>query len=501
MRRAAKYKRISRDREGRELGIQRQDQDLNGLAERHDLVVAGDYFDNDLSASRHARKPRPDYEQMLKDARTGRFDVIIAYTMGRLTRRPREFEDLIDLATDYGIEFQYVRSPSFDLRTAQGREIARTMAARDAGEAEELAERVQRQKVQAAESGGWRGGRRPYGYGVPIGTKRVYSTTAEDWVDKPIYDCYKLAEDEAEEIAHATREILLGGSLRGLAASLNERGKLTSTGHRWTATELRRVLRRARNAGLIEVTKDDGTVEVLEGVTAQWPAIVTEAEWRACLAILDDPDRRTNKTNSAKKWLGSGLYRCAVCQGTVRATRASGHNGNNPLVYRCTKESEKGKLHVARRVDYTDEVVEGAVLGWLIRPGVAQHLRQRTAVDVAVLKAQEGDLGRKLVEIDDMFNSGETDRAGRLRMRSKELTKLEEIKAQIAAAVEVDPVAELLAADDIVDAWKKLTIPKKQTIVDAICTVTLHPGKKGRPPGWKPGERYFDPRTVEVKWR
>jgi site-specific DNA recombinase len=118
-----------------------------------------------------------------------------------------------------------------------------------------------------------------------------------------------------------------------------------------------------------------------------------------------------------------------------------------------------------------------------------------------VLKAQEGDIGRKLVEIDDMFNSGETDRPGRLRMRSKELAKLEEIKAQIAAAVEVDPVAELLAADDIVAAWKKLTIPKKQTIVDAICTVTLHPGKKGRPPGWKPGERYFDPRTVEVKWR
>lgn len=502
MRRGVKYKRISRDREGRELGIKRQDEDLDVLGQKRGITYVDDYFDNDLSASTKATKPRPRYEQMLMDARAGKFDVIVAYTQGRLTRRPREFEDLIDLATLHGIEFEYVRTPPYDLNTAQGREAARNRAARDAAEAEELAERVEREKKQAAESGQWRGGPRPYGYGPVVGVKMVWDKKTEQMVERPVYDVYQLVEEEADEIRHATREILQGASLRGLAADLNERGKTTSTGKRWTATELRKVLRRGRNAGLVEVTETDDegrkVLKELDGVTAKWPAIVTVPEWRALCKVLDDPTRRTNKTNSAKRWLGSGLYRCSVCGDTVRATRVRAHPD-----YRCAKRNPgfEDDVHVMRRAAYVDEIVEAAVLGWLARPSVARKLRKRQDVDLAALQAEEADIMRQLDEIDDMYSRRETDRAGRLRMRNPELAKLEAVKARIAAAVNTNPLAELVSADDLHAAWKKLSIPKRQAAVDVVCTVTLHPGKKGRPAGWKPGDRYFDPTTVQIAWR
>ena len=50
-RKAAIYVRISRDREGAGLGVQRQEQDCRELAERLGWHVVGVYPDNDVSAS------------------------------------------------------------------------------------------------------------------------------------------------------------------------------------------------------------------------------------------------------------------------------------------------------------------------------------------------------------------------------------------------------------------------------------------------------------------
>lgn len=490
IRRAAKYKRISRDREGRALGVERQDEDLDILAAREGLTIVADYSDNDIGASRASRKPRPGYKQMLADAKAGRFDVIIAYTTGRLTRRPREFEDLVDLAVDYGIEFRYVRSPNFDLRTAQGREIARTLAARDAGEAEELAERVEREKAQAAAKGLWRGGRRPYGFGVKLG---------EDAQGKPIYDYNAVNEDEAAEIRKATDEVLLGGSLRAIAADMNKRGKVTSTGRPWTATELRKVLRRARNAGLVEVTRPDGTMEIV--AKAVWPAVVPEEKWRACLAVLDDPDRRTNKSNVAKRWLGSGLYRCGVCGATVKASKLAGRNGPGFWAYRCMKKAEPGKPHVGRHAEYVDEVVEAEVLAYLGRPDVAAALTRREKPDVAALREEAAALRHQLDEVARQYAERVID-GRQLGIITKSVrSDLDRVEALIAASAAASPVVALLSEDDVAAAWNRLDIPRRQAVVDLLAEVVLMPTRRGRPPGWRPGKPYFDPESVVIRWR
>lgn len=50
---------------------------------------------------------------MLRDPEMGRIKVIIAYTSARITRRPRENEDLIDLREQHGGVFRYVASKPF----------------------------------------------------------------------------------------------------------------------------------------------------------------------------------------------------------------------------------------------------------------------------------------------------------------------------------------------------------------------------------------------------
>jgi DNA invertase Pin-like site-specific DNA recombinase len=159
---AVKYRRISDDREGRELGVTRQDEDLNGLADRLGLRIVGDYCDNDTGASTRSMKRRPDYERMIVDAKAGKFSVVVAYTSSRLTRRPRDWEDLIDLYERHGVRYRFVSSPEYDLDTADGRMTARIAASVDAAESERISERVSRKRQQHRRSGTFGGGTVPW---------------------------------------------------------------------------------------------------------------------------------------------------------------------------------------------------------------------------------------------------------------------------------------------------------------------------------------------------
>ncbi|HYT25990.1 MAG TPA: recombinase family protein, partial [Actinomycetota bacterium] len=67
---AAIYVRISRDREGRQIGVRNQEPPCRELATRLGWTVGRVFIDNDLTAY-HERR-RPEYEEMLAYVRDGR---------------------------------------------------------------------------------------------------------------------------------------------------------------------------------------------------------------------------------------------------------------------------------------------------------------------------------------------------------------------------------------------------------------------------------------------
>ena len=66
---AAIYVRISQDRSGAGLGVERQEAECRELADRLGWTVADMYCDNDISA--YSGRRRPDYESMLADVEAG----------------------------------------------------------------------------------------------------------------------------------------------------------------------------------------------------------------------------------------------------------------------------------------------------------------------------------------------------------------------------------------------------------------------------------------------
>jgi site-specific DNA recombinase len=476
---AGVYVRISDDREGRELGVQRQEEDSAKLAKLHGLRVYKVYRDNDIGASTRSRKDRPAYREMLDDARSGRIRVILAYTSSRLTRRPLEHEELINLSEENGVRFLYVASPAFDLNTSAGRLVARILAAADAGEAENISERVRRAHLSKAEKGIWRGGRRPFGYEA---------------------DGVTVIPAEAALIRHCCSQLLAGQgqTLHSLTAEANAAKIPTSTGGIWRPPALRAMLLRPRNAGLMTYQGE------VAGV-AQWESIVPEETWRAVCTLLTDPSRFAGAV-AVKRHLGSGLYQCGVCADgtTVRSssTRGPGPKGGyNPVrAYRC-----RAAGHLVRQAEPVDALVQRFVVARLLEPDAGDLVQPPGGVDLTALHEQAKATRVRMWELDDELDDGEITKADHRRRTARLSTRLEEIESTLASQATGSVLDGLAGNPDAARIWygqredgsDGLPLARRAAVISALASVSLLRAPRGR----MVNGSYFDPKSVEVTWK
>jgi site-specific DNA recombinase len=465
MSRAAIYVRISRDREGAGLGVQRQETDCRELATKHNLTVAQVYCDNDLSA--YSGKARPEYKRLIDDIAGGRIDAVLAWHTDRLHRSPTELEKYISVCEPRGVPTLTAKAGPLDLATPSGRLVARQLGAVARYEVDHQVERQRSAKLQAATAGRWGGGRRPYGF--------------ED-------DGVTVRPDEAKVVSDATDQILLGASLRGQAAALNARGLTTSTGRQWKATELRRVLTRARNAGLREHKG-----EVIG--PAEWPAIVDEERWRAVCGALSDPGRRTS-WSSYRRWMLSGVARCGVCGETLRVTLLESTRSSVPS-YCC-----KANKCVVRNARELDDYVSDLVIERLSRPDAIDLLQHDDGPDMGLLRVEINTLRQRLDDLAGFYADGSID-ARQLAAGSERLQgRLKAAEEAMAEAGRRSVLSGLVDATDVEIAWKALEdLDRRSTVIDTLMAITVHRTKKGRPAGWRPGSSYFNPSTIEITWK
>jgi len=461
MRRAAIYCRISRDRIGAGLGVERQEADCRRLAERLGLLVVLVLVDNDLSA--YSGKPRPGYLQLLDLIGTGEIDAVIAWHTDRLHRSPAELEEYIKVCKARAVPTHTATAGEIDLANAAGQMVARIVGAVARHEVDHQIERQKAAKQQKAAAGEWGGGRRPFGYEA---------------------DGVTVRPDEARIVVETTDNILLGSSLRGQAARLNEDGAVTSTGRAWTPSELKKVLVRPRNAGLREHRGQ------IIG-KAEWPPLVAEEKWRALVAMVTDPARRTT-LSPARKWLLSGLARCGVCGETVLVSMlaSSRHRGSVPS-YVCSN----GK-HVGRNAAELEAYVSLVVVERLKRPDTVELMRPASPeIDLPALIAEE-TTGRE--RLDALADNLDIDERTLARRSQRLRERLEEIAALKAAAGRGSPLSGVADAPNPGAVWEGLDLDRKRAIIDLLMTITIQPAKKGRRPGWKPGESYFDPACITI---
>lgn len=459
--RAAIYVRISRDRVGAGLGVARQEQECRELIGRMGWKVAGVYSDNDLTA--YSGKPRPSYRRLLADVQAGAVDVIVAWHTDRLHRAPWELEEYITACETHGVPTHTVKAGLLDLSTPSGRLVARQLGAVARYEVEHAIERQLLAKKDFAMAGVWGGGRRPYGYAA---------------------DGVTVLPEEAAVVSAASACVLAGASLRSVCLDLNKRGVKTSTGKAWRATELKRVLIRPRNAGL---RQHQGKVIG----AAVWPALVPEEQWRAVTSLLSAPDRRTSPP-PGRRWLLTGLVQ-TPCGGRCQVHRA-GPSRRRTTSYTCV--TDRCVVRVASEVD---AMIEELVIWRLEQPDAIDLLRPAApAVDLGKLRTESLTLRQRL---DDLADDLDIDERTMARRSQKLRQRLEAVEQEMTQAGRGSALDGLVGVPDVPAVWAALDLDRKRAVIDVLMEIKLLPSRRGRPPGWRPGERYFDPRTVQVKWR
>lgn len=445
------YVRISSDREGRELGVQRQEEDCRLLADRLGLSPGEVYRDNDVGASRLSRKPRPAYARMLADARDGRVGTVLAWSTSRLTRRPREFEDWIDLADDGCVRISTVKAGDVDLSTAAGRFYARMLAARDAAEAEEASERARRERQQRREHGRWHGGPRPFGWDADGKTPRP---------------------DEQALVVRAYEDILAGRSLAAIARDWNGAGVGTpQAGRHWHGTTVRDVLLNPRHMG-----------ELPGGYRAtEWEPVVDEATWRGARAVLMDPARAPGR---GPVRLLTGIALCGMdgCDATVYG--GVGRGGRR--TYRCSRTG-----HMERVSTPVDELVTAVTLRRIAR-GYARPAP--AAGSGADLGHQAEALRARLAEAGDLYARGEIPAATMTRITASVEAQLSDVERRMAASVAHSALAGLpLDEDRLRELWAGWDIDRQRAVLKAT-GIRVRVKSPGR------GVARFDPATVPISW-
>lgn len=459
--RAGIYCRISKDREGAGLGVQRQEQDCRETAAALGWEVARVYTDNDLSA--YSGKVRPAYREMLEDMRAGTIGGVVAWHTDRLHRSQRELEEFIDVSEKQSVTTHTVKAGQIDLSTPSGRAIARTLGAWARYESEHKSDRIRRKKLQLAQDGAFSGGPVPYGW--------------EMTADGPV-----IVPEDAVEIRKAVNAIIAGASIGSVVNDLNTRNVPTRRGQKWTSTSVRNLVMRPTNAGLSAYRGE------IVGASV-FPAIITEDQWRTAIGIVKDPARRS-AFDSKVKHLLAGMMKCGTCEKPMKTSSRAGGRAMK-FYYKCTTA---GGGHAFQTAQPVEDLVSRIVVARLNQPGIRQSMH---------LPSDQGKLERlqdeavtlrgRLNEAANSFADGAITAKQLESITARVRSQLDSVTGGLAVLGR----ASALPAPDVADVgdwWSKAGIERQRAVIDALMTIYVDPIRKSAP-------RTFDPERIRIEWK
>ncbi|MFD8199542.1 recombinase family protein [Streptomyces sp. NPDC059701] len=469
------YTRISRDDEGDALGVARQQQDCERLADLRSWQAVKVYEDNDVSAFKR-NVVRDEFELMLRDLHSGLIDGIVAYDLDRLARQPRDLERLIEIYDERSrLEFATVTN-DIDIGTPDGRTMARVMVAFANKSSYDTSRRIKRKHLELAQKGRDSGGPAPYGW-------------RKD-------DRAKVEPEAAQAIREAQREILAGVRIGTIRTRWQEQGlgNPREGTKRMAHHHVEHILTNPRLVGYRTYHGEILNGEDGRPVIGEWEPINTLEEWEAVCAAIAERKQRRPGMSLARKYLLSGIARCGLCKTKIRGQ----------INQRWTPESK------AARFTYQCSVVNGGCgrvgrtgepVDRLIAQLVLEEQRARaseTGIPIDRRWPKEAELEQVTQDIAQLVEAERTKQitvATLLQLLPAKERARDELKLERARFYKEQKQAEAKGQTTnlTVEEFFGLPIERQQEIVlHSLSAVLIHPAGRGR--------RKFDPSLIEPVW-
>ena len=114
------YRRVSTEEQVDNHSLRAQEREIQRYCERKGIEFLRTYSDAGVSAHHEDIEKRPQLSALLKDARSGHFDVVIVHTLDRWSRNTGAQRHALRLLGDAGVGFVSC-SEDFDFSTPHGR--------------------------------------------------------------------------------------------------------------------------------------------------------------------------------------------------------------------------------------------------------------------------------------------------------------------------------------------------------------------------------------------
>ena len=330
LKKVAIYARVSSDRQDIDLSVSAQLKALREYAIRSGQKVAKEYIDE---AESGRSIDRPGFKQMIVAARQkpAPFQAILVWKLSRFARNREDSIIYKSLLRKQGIQVISINEPVED--TPSGRLLEGIIEVIDEFYSANLSQDVTRGMRENAGRGFCNGGRAPYGY---IRVKVQDGDTPR----------IKLEPDTrtAPIVQRIFRECSRGKGLKTIARELNADGLLSSTGKRWGATSIEKIVRNEAYTGTLVWGKRPRVGSANHFTTLRiedaWAALIDRTLFdQVQVKLAARAPQVIHPREVDSPYLLSGLIRCASCGAAM-----VGHGGNSRYrYYMCGNARRKGR--------------------------------------------------------------------------------------------------------------------------------------------------------------
>lgn len=460
------YTRVSADAKGTGRSVAEQEAECRAWCASQGWSVADVIAEPNRSASRHAKRDRPEWERVKAELALGEIDVLVTWEASRAQRDLDAYTELRRLCEQHGVRWSYSGTVyNFSDRSDRFRTGLDALMAED--EADRTRERVLR-AMRANADQGRPHGRRPFGY------ERIYDPTSGTLIGQEPHPT------EAPIVTSIVQSVLRGDSLRSIADRLNAAGERTSTGGSWVPSTVRRVALNPIYAGLrVHQGKVTGP--------ATWAPIITTAEHDQVTAILTAPERRSTRQRDRVHLL-SGVAFCGLCGATMNAAPDRSDGKPVTLVYRCRRYQ-----HVTIRKVPTDAFVVAVVLERLARADGLAELAHVPPPGALSARAEIDQLRARLDAAAEEYASGDMTAQMLSRVESRILAEIADRERRARFAGLPSVVTDVSSAPDPAAVWDGLTLEQQAAVIRSLMGITIAPA--ARP------SRSYDPGRVHIEWK
>jgi site-specific DNA recombinase len=420
--RVALYLRISTDEEHQPFSLEAQRLKLEQFVPTQPGWVHVATYEDRVSG---AKASRPELDRAVRDARLGRFDVLLVYRVDRFARSLKVLVGLLEELEAAGVAFRSATEP-IDTATATGRMLVQLLGVFAEFERATIIDRVVNGMERKAARGGWPGGRLPYGLRLDDDS-RLATVDAEFATVERVFARYA------------------GGSLgcTALAEELNADGLRTRSGKLWSRQVLLEMLRNRAYLGEVFFR---GTWHR----SAEQPFLDSETFDRVQALLAERGEGYGHRFRARDhEYLLTGLVRCGRCEHNYLGVSARGRS-ERYRYYTCWNRNRRGKRACEAesvRADALERAVLAALVDLYAEPqalldtaarqrhdtsATTEQLERDTAAVEAELRKVEAAVERWMAGFEDGTLSADTF-AGRVRELGGKAEQLRARHAELQA--------------------------------------------------------------------